>query len=338
MSSSKYRDRIVVLLICAIGLTLNPANASAFVDLDGIHWTVSELRMVPVLDNELGQSYNHAGVGIEYWPPLRFFERDSSFDFGAGTASTDKFVQYLSLATEGEVTHGVGQGQLHGSRVYHMSLNGPAGFSSVYPNVCALKIDVRPESSKDSSNVDMTRYKGVIFLLSDIVGNILAYELCPLDGHSLSEGANGRVSGYCRQCLSSLIGRVPPKHSEGDIVRSARSGEEKLIAKCSNFTVVIGWDFPFVHAATISSDDDFILRIADDDYRSGFELGNCYRINGQKENQHGEQFHIRLLSDDGSWATWEANGKKRTFFNHRVFLKFKRGPWFELLGLTDRGR
>src|SRR6202035_261849 len=169
MQKSYRRDRAVILVVFAIWLALNPSYSAALVDFGSIHGTMHTLGVVSIFDNEFRKADDLPSVGITAIPGFRLLTGDYLLGLGAGAISIEKFVQHISLIAENKIADNIGQGQFLGSRIRHNSLTGIS--SSVSENIQAFCLDVAicAETGKESGEVNLMRFKGVVFLLADVL-------------------------------------------------------------------------------------------------------------------------------------------------------------------------
>jgi hypothetical protein len=139
-------------------------------------------------------------------------------------------------------------------------------------------------------------------------GNILTYRLAPEVGY-ISRKGGGRLSNQERPIrrnskgLLGLIDSVPAGDSSGNVINSAGRSKQECAVESRNFASVIVVRPIFIAYPAVGSDDDLVLRIANDNHRSRLELGTRIRSGDQQDNQAREGFCTRVL-EDAATAYW----------------------------------
>jgi hypothetical protein len=131
--------------------------------------------------------------------------------------------------------------------------------------------------------------------------------------------------------LASVFGI--PQVSVGEMIpssSSSRSSEEYLVAKCANFTLLVGVRNATEYAATIGGKNNFILRRIKDDYRSiGAHLSGCVQPD-QQNSENNKPFHMVTLSSDISTGGMVSD-HAMVASGDRLFLSRDGFTWYELL-------
>src|ERR1700688_3698164 len=86
--------------------------------------------------------------------------------------------------------------------------------------------------------------------------------------------------------------RRPPHYPMGHVLSSTGGSKEEFVVKCRNFTAVIEMLTLLSGLTTLSGNYDLVMRIANDDYRSGVELGSCIYDKNQKKDQRRERIEM----------------------------------------------
>jgi hypothetical protein len=351
LTQSKCRAETVnavtgLLLVFAGWFTLNPPNRAAFIKFSGVNGSANVVWEVSVLRDEFRYFDSHSYVFLTARPSLSFFK-----DIQAGVprplaSCREQFINSRASDSEDSIGHGFGNVDSvrprYEKRIRNCVIPEPlrrtADGGTSYLNI--------PEwTNPDKQSVNEGIIGGCSKLRelhwSDILGNVPNHQLCPQLSQVVSERRfQGRRDGLLRvsgKGFLSLLISIPSDLSVGSVTIPSGHREQEFVAKCHNFTAVI-MIFPNLFPyPTIRGHDNLILRQADDDYRAGFDLGECTRDQRQTKYKR-ERFHIRLLPDDGSMAMYDIAAKREKFYQHRVFLKFEKESWVELLGLVPKGK
>ena len=137
--------------------------------------------------------------------------------------------------------------------------------------------------------------------------------------------------------LLSFIHGIPTLHLVSDstsIKGDSRNRDYSAVRlKCGNLAVVIfGW-LIIGDGATISSNDEFLVRNLKRDQSSGADLGVCRAVNTEDQGQ--KAFHAIIQSGDDSIVSGN-HGKQLTCYGCSLIISTDDKRWFEVIGTITR--
>jgi len=148
---------------------------------------------------------------------------------------------------------------------------------------------------------------------------------------SFSQSIRCTFAGQPGKLLSGNCKAVPQKGVSDFVPGTTPPGgsEYQFVAKCGDFAVSVGIGIGG-GLATVSGDDNFILRpVGDNDRAIGFQLSRCTQTNPRK-NESGDDgtFHLLILSTAASGGMVSSHGLETS--GSRLFLSKDGYQWYEI--------